>query len=53
MPADSMIKELNLNTWAGKVKVAALQSIYTATGGTCLPQPNPPLIAPRYDTRKE
>lgn len=33
MPADSAIKQLNLKTWAQKVKVVAPGSSYLGTGG--------------------
>ena len=40
MPADSAIKQLNLKTWAGKVKVVAPESSYLGTGGRAhLPPP--------------
>lgn len=34
MPGDSVIKELNLRLGPGKVKVAALESSYPATGAS-------------------
>lgn len=48
MPADSVIKQLNLKTRAGKVKVVAPESSYSGNRG-----PGPPAIFPVEHERRE
>lgn len=50
MPADSAIKQLNLKTWAGKVKVVAPESSYLGTGGRAH-LPFPPMEHERRETK--
>lgn len=50
MPADSAIKQLNLKTWAGKVKVVAPGSSYLGTGGRAH-LPFPPVEHERRETK--